>query len=114
MGCDYYIQTELVIEYQDRLGRLSFIYTDREIKERYIFQYSNYDSDDDDETMYQKYKVELEKQIAKNTYNKILFDNDNWVEDSYKKNYEDRIRRDFEQVNNIKKIYKKFTSWKRN
>lgn len=76
MGCDYYIQTELVIEYIDIIGRISSICTNRDITKSYIFNYPAQDSDDDQETCYKKYQAEIERKIEKNTYDKVLFEND--------------------------------------
>lgn len=50
MGCDYYIQTELVIEFIDKDGKICTIYTNRELQKGYIFSYPDEDSDDDMET----------------------------------------------------------------
>lgn len=114
MGCDYYIQTELVIEHLDSRGRLSFTYTNRSIEKGYIHQPSDYDSDDDWETAGKKYDAEIERRIAQNTYNKIIFENDEWIKESYRKKYEDQLKREFKEINKYKKIYKKVTAWKRN
>jgi hypothetical protein len=110
MGCDYYIQTDLVIEYLDKMGRLSLIYTNRSIKRGYLFK----ELDNDTETSYKKYKAEIQIIIKNNTYNKILFDNANWVKETYKKNYKADIKRQFREIDNIQKIYKKTTAWERN
>jgi hypothetical protein len=114
MGCDYYVQTELVIEYINKIGRLSYIYTDRVIGKGYIYEPPDYDSDDDLETMDKKYNAEIKRRIEENTYNKILFENDIWIKESYKTKYNERLIRDFKEIYNIKKIYKKTTAWKRN
>lgn len=114
MGCDYYVQTELVIEYLDKMGRKSTIYTDRSIEKGYIFQPSDYDSDDDWETAGKKYDAEIDRKIKKNTYNKLIFDNNTWIKDSYRKKYEDKFKRELKEIDNILKIYKKTTAWKRN
>jgi len=39
MGCDYYIQNELVIEYHDKSGRINTIYTNRSVEKGYVFNY---------------------------------------------------------------------------
>jgi hypothetical protein len=114
MGCDYYVQTELVIEYLNKMGRLSYIYTDRVIDKGYIYNPPDYDSDDDLETMNKKYHAEIKRRIEENTYNKILFENDIWIKESYKTKYNERLMREFKEIYNIKKIYKKTTAWKRN
>ncbi len=114
MGCDYYIQTELVIEYVDIVGRISIIRTNYNIQKGYIHQSPDYDSDDDQETCYKKYKAEITKRIKENTYNKILFDNENWIKETYRKNYEEILKREFKEIHKLKKIYKKITAWERN
>jgi hypothetical protein len=114
MGCDYYIQTELVIEYVDMVGRISLIRTNCSLEKGYVYQCPDYDSDDDQETSYKKYKAEIDKRIKQNTYNKILFDNDTWIKESYRKNYEDKFKREFKEIHKFKKIYKKVTAWERN
>jgi hypothetical protein len=113
MGCDYYVQTELVIEYLDKMGRLSIIYTDIIVNKGYIYQPSDYDSDDDYETAIKKYDAEIERRIAENTYDKVIFDNDEWTKETYKTKYNERLMREFKEIDNIKKIYKKTTAWER-
>lgn len=114
MRCDYSVQTELVIEYLDSIKRKCVIYTDRKLTKGYIVTYPDYDSDDDHETSQQKYNLEIERKIIENTYDKIIFDNDTWIKDSYKKKYQQRISREFKDIDIIKKIYKKNTAWKMN
>jgi hypothetical protein len=114
MGCDYYIQNELVIEYIDIIGRPSSIRTNRDTIKGYIFSYTDYDSDDDKETSYKKYKSEIEKKIKENTYIKTLFENDTWIKESYRKNYEEQLKREFKEIHKFKNIYKKVSAWERN
>jgi len=114
MGCDYYIQTELVIEYVDMIGRISLIRTNCSLEKRYVYQSSDYDSDDDQETCYKKYNAEIERKIKQNTYDKIIFDNNDWIKESYRKKYEEQLKRDFKEIHKFKKVYKKVTAWKRN
>jgi hypothetical protein len=113
MGCDYYIQTELVIEYKDNTGRINTIYTNRKLEKGYIYFYENQDSDDDDETDHEKYKAELERLIKNNTYNKILFENGKWVKESYKGKYETYLRKTFKDIHEFLKVYKKNKAWER-
>jgi hypothetical protein len=114
MGCDYYVQSELVIEYLDKIGRNSVIRTNIGRSNQYIYNYDDSDSDDDEETKYKKYLAEIERKIKENTYDKVLFDNNEWIKESYKKRYEEKLKRDFKEISIIKKIYKKVTAWKRN
>jgi hypothetical protein len=114
MGCDYYIQTELVIEYIDIIGRISSICTYRDITKCYIFNYPDEDSDDDVETSHKKYLAEINRKIEENTYDKVLFENNAWIKESYRKNYEEQLKREFKEICKFKKIYKKVTAWERN
>lgn len=113
MGCDYYIQKELVIEYQATNGKICTIYTNRTIQKGYIFSYPNEDSDDDQDTAYTKYRAELEKKITENTYNKILFENGRWCEQSYKKKYENCLTETCNNILKLLKVYKKMAAWER-
>jgi hypothetical protein len=113
MGCDYYIQKELVIEYQAKNGKIYTIYTNRTIEKGYIFSYPNEDSDDDKDTSYTKYRDELEKKITENTYDKILFENGRWIEESYKKKYENYLNETCNNISKLLKVYKKITAWER-
>ena len=54
MGCDYYTQSELVIEYIDMNGARSITKTNRTIEKRYVFNVPDEDSDDDEETQLPK------------------------------------------------------------
>ena len=87
MVCDYYIQTELVIEFSEMNGSLSKTTTNRMINRGYIMNIPDNDSDDDYDTQDKKYKKELEKKISENTYQKMLYENDRWVKSSYEKRY---------------------------
>lgn len=87
MGCDYYIETGLVIEFVDMNGSLSKTTTNRRINRRYISSIPEDDSDDDFETRNKKFEKEMEKQLVGNTYKKMLYENDEWVKLSYKKRY---------------------------
>ncbi len=114
MCCDYYIQTEIIIEYLDTLGRKSVIYTNLEKTKGYIFSYQYYDSDDDSESLDQKYNRTINRIIKENTYKKIIYDNNIWIEEAYKKCYWEKIQSEFNYITNIKKIYKKVTAWESN
>jgi hypothetical protein len=113
MGCDYYIQKELVIEYQAKNGKFNTIYTNRIIQKGFIFSYPDEDSDDDFTTADTKYKAELERKIRENTYDKILFKNGKWIEESYIKKYENSINETCKDILQLLKVYKKHTAWER-
>jgi hypothetical protein len=113
MGCDYYIQKELVFEYQAKTGKIHTIYTGRTIQKGFIFSYPNEDSDDDTITANKKYQIELERKIKENTYDKILFKNGKWIDESYKKKYEHLLNETCKDILQVIKVYKKMTAWER-
>jgi hypothetical protein len=113
MGCDYYIESELVIEFRDKDGKIRVIHTNIKLQKGYIFSYPDEDSDDDIDTQDKKFNAELERRIQENTYNKILFENEVWIEESYKKNYENYLFKTYKDIVNFIKIYKKYTATKR-
>jgi len=113
MGCDYYVQTKVVIKYVNIAGRISCIQTNLHLEKRYLYQFSDYDSDDDQETSYKKYEADIEGIIKQNTYDKILFENDEWIKESYRKKYEEKLKNEFKVIHKFIKIYKKFTAWER-
>lgn len=114
MVCDYYVESELVVEYQDKTRRLCTVYTNRKVEKYYVSIPLDYDSDDDDETEYKKYEAEVERKIKDNTYNKMLFENGEWIKESYRKKYENNLLKLFPDINKILKLYKKHTACKRN
>jgi predicted methyltransferase len=113
MGCDYYIQKEFVIEYECKDGKINTIVTNKTTEKGYIFSFQNEDSDDDMETENNKFYAELERMIDENTYDKILFENDNWVKETYKKRYQDYLFKTFNQIYKLKKVYKSCYALKR-
>jgi hypothetical protein len=113
MGCDYYIQNVLVIDYQDKDGIIHTIYTNKSVEKGYLFCSPDYDSDDDIETSYNKYQDEIERIIKKNEYDKILFENGEWVKKSYKMNYEAYLMKTYKDIENFVKVYKNYSAWQR-
>lgn len=113
MGCDYYIQTELVIQYKESSSRINTIYTNRCVEKGYIFTYKDEDSDDDEETAHKKYKAEIQKRIKENTFDKLLFQNEKWVKESYEKKYKNHLIKSYSQIAKIIKVYKKTIAWER-
>lgn len=109
MVYDYYIQSELVIEYYDKIGRINTIYTNRKIQKSCLFDYENIDSDYNSST----YKDGLARKIEANKYNKMLFENGEWVKESYQSKYEKYIMKTYKDVVKIIKIYKKYSSWEK-
>lgn len=111
MKSHYYIKKELVIEYQAKNGRICTIYTNTKFQKGFIFSYPDEDSDDDFIIAHRKFKAELERKIKENTYDKILFKNGKWIEESYKKEYENTINESCADILRLLKVYKKMTAW---
>ena len=116
MGCDYYIQSDLVIIYCDNQAVLSSTRTNRILEKGYIFKIPDDDSDDDFETQNKKYKEELKRCIQKNTYKKVLYENDEWLKESYKKRYLQELNLNAlcPRMVKIVRIYKDYYAWERN
>ena len=113
MGCDYYIHSDLVIEYFDNKGTISTTRTNRILEKGYIFNVPDEDSDEDQETQYKKYIEEIERLVSKNTYKKILYENEKWIKSSYEKKYSKELTLLCPGMIKIVKIYKDYSAWKR-
>jgi hypothetical protein len=114
MVCDYYIQSELVIEYIDMNGARSVTKTRRTLEKGYVFNVQDMDSDDDEETQLQKFKEEVERRILKNTSKKMLYENDVWVKSSYEKRYKKECQSICPRMVKLVKVYKDYNAWERN
>lgn len=108
----YYITNEVIIEYQDKYGNLSTIYTNLSLKKRYVYEPPDYLSNDDIDTKTIKLNNELERKIQKNKYKRILYENDKWIKKSYKKKYQDLFIKSSREICKLLKIYKRVESWK--
>ena len=106
MGCDYYIQVKLVIEYIEKDGKLCKVAINEELQKGYIFSYSDDDSEDDIEIQDEKYYNELEKRIKTNTNEKMLFENECWIKESYRTIYENDILTNVNNIHKLKRVYK--------
>lgn len=111
MVCDYYVQSELVIEYIDRHSRTCKTRTNRILVEYYINHVPEYDTDDDEETQNKKYKKEIENLIVKNTCRKILYETECWIKKSYEKKYYKHLPGLCPGIVKILTIYKDYTAW---
>jgi hypothetical protein len=110
MDLDCYTQSKLVIEYLDKNNVKSVIYTDLKLLKGKISHYLDSDNDDLD----QENRLRIEKRIDKNKYDKMLFENDQWIKKSYKKHYKKSIIKEFKDISKIIKIYKNLSSWENN
>ena len=113
MGCDYYVQSDLVIVYYDNQGALSTTRTNRILEKGYIFSVADEDSDDDEETQNIKWKEELKRRVEKYTYKKMLYEDDKWVKDSYEKKYSKELNIICPRMVKIVKVYKDYYAWVR-
>lgn len=114
MGCDYYIQTDLVIIYIDSNNTFSKTITNRNIKKIFLTNIPDFDSDDDEETQQKKYNEELQKIISKNNYKKNIYENDQWIKKSYKKRYLKLLPSVCPGIIKLINIYKNYSAWERN
>lgn len=114
MSCDYYIQSELVIEFIDEKECMCKTKTNRGLTKVYVFNIPNKDSDDDEETQLQKYKKYIEKIIYKNTYKKVLYNNETWVKELYKNRYLQELKMICPRMVKLIKMYKDYIAWERN
>lgn len=111
MGYDFFIQSELVIEYIEVSGAHSKTFTDRQIKPYKLFSVPDEDSDDDIDTYKEKYDNEVERQMQLHQKVKILFKHGQWKKTSYGKRYESYISSicpRLDQLVSVKKIYQTF------
>ncbi len=111
MVYDFFIQSELVIEYIEVSGAHSKTFTDRQIKPYKIASVPDEDSDDDIDTYREKYENEVQRQMQQHQKVKILFNNDQWKKPSYGKRYGSYISSicpRLEQIVNVKKTYQTF------
>jgi hypothetical protein len=114
MGCDYYVQTEVVVKFLDTKGNLDTVETQQEIESKYIGYVSDYDSDDDDDTAHKKYEAQLAKRMKESCEkDKVLYENSHWVKDSYQLRYEALLKANFPQIQQFIKVYKTTTAWPR-
>lgn len=111
MNGQYYVQMDLVVEYLDINEQYCVMYTDRCIDKKYIDTYKNYDPNDDISTKEIKMKCEIERQINKYTYNKILYNNE-WLKKSYQIKYECFLKKSYKEIYKLIKVYTKITAFK--
>jgi hypothetical protein len=111
MKCEYYIQSELVVKYVDKYSVMHKTITNTTIQKKYISNVPENDSNDDFEIRIDKYNKEIKKCIEKNIYNKMLYENDTWVKELYKKRYAKQISFLCPNLHKILTIYKKYSAW---
>lgn len=86
MGCDYYVVTELQIEYKKKSENFRFKHV-RLHSERHWFSalYHKYDSDDPKDVREQaekEYKEECTRELEKHSKEMLLYENGKWLTDN--------------------------------
>ena len=105
MGCDYYTEKQLIIDYISQKGQICKIITNTTRGKGYIN--TKYDSDEDEDEFLKK----LEKKINKKTYIKMIYENKCWVKDKYQKKYQEKLKKKFPEIKDFIKIYKDSIAW---
>jgi len=95
MEYDYYVDNYLIIEFISVDSRLCKITTDLIRKYKY-FKHS-YDKN----TLNEK-----KEKINKKNSKKIIFENESWFKKTYKRKYENKLKREFGAIKKLVKIYK--------
>jgi hypothetical protein len=102
MGCDFYIEKSLIIDYISVKGQVCKIAMTTKREKGYIDKY---------EPGSYKYEKRLEKKMEKNSYVKMIYEKKIWVKEGYQQKYESKIRKWFPEIKNFIKIYKDSIAW---
>ena len=102
MGCDYFIETSIVIEYYTNSGEVCKIITNTKRKKGFI---------DKNKYKTQKFIKKLEKKISKNCYIKHIYKDDKWIQDNYQEKYETKLKKWYPMIYKFISIYKDSISW---
>ncbi len=100
MDCDYYTDKELVIIYIGKDGKISTTITNRTTERHYVQDSDNFNE-------------ELQKLIKKYTYEKKIYENDTWIEETYKNKYLKKIKYLIPEIVKLIKIYKNVRSYEK-
>lgn len=102
MGCDYLIETSIVIEYYSKNGEKCKIITHTKRKRGFI-----------DKNNYKTKKIikKMEKKMSKNCYTKIIYEDNTWIRDRYQEKYERKLKLWYPNIVNFIRIYKDSISW---
>ena len=119
MPCDYYIDSYTTIEYMSENGRFCKITTDLSREQKYIDRISYDTLQEDNENNEEEYsfyrqqeELKIERKIEKHTRLKAVYINDEWVNKKYQKIFMLRLKREFQYIHEIKKIYIKCIAFK--
>lgn len=102
MGCDYLVETALVIEFYSTKGEICKIVTNTKRKKGFLYKYNEKS---------EKYVKKLEKKMWKNCYTKTIYENKIWTRNNYQEKYETKLKTWFPRIDTFIKIYKDSISW---
>jgi phosphoenolpyruvate synthase/pyruvate phosphate dikinase len=116
MPCDYYIDSYTTIEYISETGRFNKLTTDLSREQKYINRiFDNvFEDENEDYLLYRKQEEEkkIERKIEKHTRLKMIYINGEWSSERYKNIFMQRLKREFQYIHEIKKIYIKCIAFK--
>jgi hypothetical protein len=115
MPCDYYIDSYTTIEYISETGRFCKLTTDLSREQKYIdriFEDVFEDENEDYSSYRQQEEKIIERKIEKHTRLKTIYINGEWNSERYKKIFMQRLKREFQYIHEIKKIYIKYIAFK--
>ena len=104
---EYYVQTDLVVEYIDINDKYCIIYTNRDICKKIIETYQNYN--DDIVTQKKKINKKINKKIDKYTFHKMFYDH-KWLKETYRETYEIFLKYSFKEIHKLIRVYNKVSS----
>ena len=102
MGCDFYIEKSLIIEYISLNGQLCKVAMTTKREKGYVNKY---------EPGSNKYERRLAKKMAKKSYVRMIYEKKTWIKEGYQKKYEAKIRKWFPEIKDFIKIYKDSIAW---
>lgn len=123
MGCDYYISKIIYVQYRkspsdevithELSKEIQSCYTPDDWYKDCNDYDINYDSDEDIDTKFEKYKNYLRMICEKETKpNKIFYENGNWTRETYRLNFQRDIKSNLGNVELVK-VYKETRAYER-
>lgn len=107
---EYYVQTDLVVEYIDKNNEHCLMYTNREIRKKFIENYKISDPNHDIDTHQKKINIAINKKIDKYTFNKMFYDR-KWLKKSYQQTYENYLKITFKEIDKLIRVYNRVSSF---
>ena len=88
MGCDYYVQKSIHIEYIDtETGELHEKIIRNPASKEYLYLPDYEILDNTYEMVFKKFDIELKRRILKCTYIEKLYEHGQWISETYKNQY---------------------------